>query len=169
MLAVQEIVQRIEKKFPDAIVDRNLEAIDPWIVVAADSLVDLCLHLRDDRGLRFNFLQCISGVDFLTGSEPPHFEVVYHLLSLVYKHRLVVKVRLPRWKNDQPGELPEIPSVASVWATANWHEREVFDLSGVRFVGHPDLRRILCADGWIGHPLRKDYQAPTEFEGISFQ
>jgi NADH-quinone oxidoreductase subunit C len=79
---------------------------------------------------------------------------------------LVVKVILPRWKNDEEGQLPEVPSVADVWRTADWHEREVFDLSGVHFTGHPDLRRILCPEDWVGYPLRKDYEMPLEYHGI---
>ena len=74
---------------------------------------------------------------------------------------------LPRWKDDKPGQLPEVPSVAGIWRTANWHEREVFDLSGVFFVGHPDLTRILMPDDWEGHPLRKDYpigRIPVQFK-----
>jgi NADH-quinone oxidoreductase subunit C len=93
-------------------------------------------------------------------------EVVYHLYSMQHKHSLVLKVILPRWKGDQPGELPEVPSVASLWSTADWHEREVYDLSGVYFTGHPNLRRILCPEDWVGHPLRKDYEMPLEYHGI---
>jgi NADH-quinone oxidoreductase subunit C len=119
-------------------------------------------------------LHCITGVDYFEPDPKkaskndwqPHLEVVYHLSSLVTKTTLVLKVILPRWKNDTPGELPEVPSVAGVWSTADWHEREVFDLSGVRFIGHPDLRRILCPEDWVGHPLRKDYEMPLEYHGI---
>ena len=79
---------------------------------------------------------------------------------------LVLKVMLPRWKNDQPGELPEVPTVSGVWRTADWHEREAYDLCGVQFTGHPNLRRILCPEDWVGHPLRKDYEMPLEYHGI---
>ena len=68
--------------------------------------------------------------------------------------------------DDVEGNLPQVPSVSRIWSTANWHEREVFDLSGVRFMGHPALRRILCPEDWEGHPLRKDYQMPAEYQGI---
>ena len=96
----------------------------------------------------------------------PHLEVVYHLWSVPNKNSLVLKVMLPRWKDDQQGELPEVPSVAGVWSTADWHEREVYDLCGVRFTGHPNPRRILCPEDWVGHPLRKDYEMPLEYHGI---
>jgi NADH-quinone oxidoreductase subunit C len=119
-------------------------------------------------------LNCISAVDYFEKDPKkaaktewePHLELVYHLSSISLKHSLVLKVKLPRWKNDQPGELPEIASVSGVWRTAEWHEREVYDLSGVNFVGHPNLTRILCPEDWEGHPLRKDYELPLEYHGI---
>src|SRR5690606_31618540 len=152
----------------------NFEAIDPWIEVKPEGLVELCRYLRDEPDLRFNMLNCISGVDYLEvdpkkaakNDWQPHIEVVYHLSSLPHKQSLVLKVMVPRWKGDKVGDLPEVPSVAGVWSTANWHEREVFDLTGVRFTGHPDLRRILCPEDWVGHPLRKDYEMPLEYHGI---
>jgi NADH-quinone oxidoreductase subunit C len=93
----------------------------------------------------------------------PHLELLYHLSSFSFPgRRFTLKLNLPLWKDDKPGELPEVPSVAGVWRTADWHEREAFDLLGILFTGHPDLRRILLADDWIGHPLRKDF----EYHGI---
>ncbi len=152
----------------------DLEAIDPWIKVTAEGLPKVARLLRDDPKLQFGMLHCISGVDFLEPDEKkaakvewqPHVEVVYHLSSLVHRHRIVLKVILPRWKDDVEGRLPEVPSVTDIWSTAIWHEREVFDLSGIHFTGHPNLHRILCPEDWIGHPLRKDYQAPAEYHGI---
>ena len=88
----------------------------------------------------------------------PRLEVVYHLSSYTHKHRLTLKVRLPRWQGDVTGELPEIPSVSGVWAIADWHEREAYDMFGIRFAGHPDMRRILMYEEFEGYPLRKDYQ-----------
>ncbi|MCY2994132.1 MAG: NADH-quinone oxidoreductase subunit C [Planctomycetota bacterium] len=78
----------------------------------------------------------------------------------------MLKIKLPRWQDDQPGHPPEVPSVSDIWKTALWHEREVYDLMGVRFQGHPDLRRILCPEDWVGYPLRKDYEMPVEYHGI---
>jgi NADH-quinone oxidoreductase subunit C len=167
-------LDRLKSKFGDKITGENLSAIDPWIEVSPAGLIEVCKYLRDEPDLRFNMLNCVSGVDYFEPDEKkaakvdwkPHTEVVYHLSSLPHKASLVVKVILPRWKDDKPGELPEVPSVSGVWSTADWHEREVYDLSGVFFTGHPDLRRILCPEDWVGHPLRKDYQMPLEYHGI---
>jgi NADH-quinone oxidoreductase subunit C len=168
------IQEKLQARFGSSITGGNLEAIDPWIEVAVESLADVCLYLRDDPELRFNFLHCISGVDYLEKDPKkaakidwqPHVEVMYHLSSMIYRHRIVLKVILPRWKDNVEGRLPEVLSVSRIWRTAEWHEREVFDLVGIRFTGHPDLRRILCPEDWVGHPLRKDYEMPVEYHGI---
>src|SRR5262249_3868205 len=154
---------------------KKLDGIDPFVAVEPAALLDVCRFLRDDPRLRFEILNCISGVDYLEPDPKkapkagfdPHTEAVYHLSSFPHpRRRLVVKVLLPRWKGAKPGELPEVPSVTSLWAGADWHEREVYDLSGVWFTGHPELRRILLAEDWVGHPLRKDYEFPLEYHGI---
>lgn len=174
MMTPSAILERLQRRFGPAISGSNLEAIDPWIEVAPDAIPEVGRYLRDDAELKFNFLHCVSGVDYFEPDPKkaakidwqPHFEVLYHLSSMVHKHRLVVKLILPRWKDGVEGQLPEVPTVSHIWSTADWHEREVYDLSGVRFVGHPDLRRILCPEDWVGHPLRKDYQMPVEYHGI---
>ena len=161
---IQAIQQRLAERFGSAISGGNLQALDPWIEVLGRALSDVCLFLRDEPDLRFNMLHCISGVDYFEPDAKkaaavdwtPHLEVIYHLSSLVHRHRLVLKVMLPRWQGDVEGRIPELPSVSEVWSTADWHEREVFDLSGIFFVGHADLRRILLPEDWVGHPLRKD-------------
>jgi NADH-quinone oxidoreductase subunit C len=167
-------LERLTRQFGDLIRGANLQAIDPWIEVAPEGLIEVCRYLRNEPDLRFDMLNCISGVDYLE-TDPkkaakaefePHVEVVYHLSSIRHKHTLVLKVILPRWQNDVPGEPPEVPSVTGLWRTADWHEREVFDLSGVMFTGHPNLRRILCPEDWVGFPLRKDYEMPLEYHGI---
>ena len=170
----QNLVSRLQEKFGSQILDVQLDAIDPWVEVSAEVLPEVCLSLRDEPDLKFDYLSCISGVDYyepdpkkaakLIGK--PRLEVVYHLWSVTHKSSLVLKVMLPRWKDGQEGSLPEVPSVAHIWRTADWHEREVYDLSGVNFTGHPDLRRILCPEDWEGYPLRRDYQMPLEYHGI---
>lgn len=171
---IRAVLERLQQQFGAEIVGSDLEAVDPWVEVSADALPVVCRYLRDEPDLRFNMLHCISGVDYLEPDPKkvakvdwePHCELLYHLSSLIHKHRLVLEVSLPRWKDGIEGRLPEVPSVSHVWSTANWHEREVFDLSGIRFTGHPNLERILCPEDWQGHPLRKDYQMPTEYHGI---
>jgi len=169
-----DFLDRLKKQFPDRITGANLEALDPWIEVSPAGLIDLCHYLRDEPDLRFDMLNCITVVDYFEPDPKkaakvtwkPHLELVYHIWSVPHRVSLVLKVMLPRWKNDVPGELPEVPTVSGVWSTADWHERETYDLSGVRFVGHPNLRRILCPEDWVGHPLRKDYEMPLEYHGI---
>ena len=169
-----EIVTALKDQFGAKIRSEKLDAIDPYVVVEPQDLVQICRFLRDEPKLRMELLNCISGVDYLepdakkapkAGFEP-HMEVVYHFQSFTHRHRLVVKIILPRWKDNKAGELPEVPSLTSLWATADWHEREVYDLSGVWFAGHPNLRRILTSEDWVGHPLRKDYEFPLEYHGI---
>ncbi len=170
----KDLLARLKDRFGDGISGANSEVLDPWIEVRPESLVEVCTFLRDDPDLSFGMLNCISAVDYFEPDEKkaaktpwdPHLEVVYHLSSIQQKHTLVLKVHLPRWKDDVAGQLPEIPSVSSVWRGADWHEREVFDLSGVDFTGHPNLRRILCPEDWVGFPLRKDYEMPLEYHGI---
>lgn len=171
---VASLHETLKAKFADGIIGANLETTDPWIEVSADALVDVCRYLKDDPDQQFDMCNCITVIDYLQ-TDPkklkkttwePHLQIVYHLSSIARKQRVVIKVMTSRWKDDKEGELPEIPSVSGIWKTAIWHERETFDLSGVRFVGHPDLRRILCPEDWVGHPLRKDYEMPLEYHGI---
>jgi NADH-quinone oxidoreductase subunit C len=173
-MTAADIIAALEAKFGPKIASKNAAALDPFVVVAAADIVEVCRFLRDDPALKFDILSCLSGVDYLepdpkkvakAGFEP-HTEVVYHLQSFTHRHRFVVKLVLPRWKDGKAGDLPEVPSVSSIWPAADWHEREVYDLSGVWFAGHPDLRRILLSEDWVGHPLRKDYEFPLEYHGI---
>jgi NADH-quinone oxidoreductase subunit C len=171
---VQEIYARLQESFESSLLSHDFEALDPWIEIGVDGLLDVCRYLRDDDELAFNMLHCVTAVDYFEPDAKkaaqvdwqPHLQLIYHLSSMTHRHRLVLKVRLPRWKDDHPGLLPEVPSLCGLWSTAEWHEREVFDLMGVSFVGHPDPRRILCPEDWEGHPLRKDYQMPAEYHGI---
>ena len=167
-------VDQLKQKFGDKIAGANLDGIDPWIEVTPEGIVEVCRHLRDEPSLAFDYLSSVTAVDYFQPDEKkaakvdwePHLEVVYHLFSMQHKHSLVLKVFVPRWQEDEPGRLPEVPSVSSIWSTADWHEREVYDLLGVYFTDHPNLRRILCPEDWVGHPLRKDYEMPLEYHGI---
>jgi NADH-quinone oxidoreductase subunit C len=168
------LVEQLTQRFGEKIAGANLDNVDPWIEVTPSGIVDVCTYLKNEPSLSFDYLNSVTAVDYFEADEKkaakvdwqPHLEVVYHLFSMKHKHSLVLKVMLPRWKDYQPGALPEIPSVAGIWRTADWHERECYDLLGVRFDGHPNLRRILCPEDWAGHPLRKDYEMPLEYHGI---
>ena len=167
-------LEQLESAVPGGVAGSRLDAIDPWVEVAVVRLVEVCRWLKTSSPVKFDSVQCITAVDWFEPdakkaakvSWQPHLELVYHLWSTKARCSLVLKVKLPRWQDDVPGRLPEAPSVAGVWRGADWHEREVYDLSGVRFTGHPDLRRILCPEDWEGHPLRKDYEMPLEYHGI---
>lgn len=169
-----DIAASLQQEFAGQIKAVKLDAIDPFVVVEPADLLSVCRFLRDDPRLRFELLVDITGVDYLepdpkkapkAGFEP-HIEIVYHFQSFTHRHRFTLKTILPRWKNDTPGELPEVPSISGLWRTADWHEREVFDLCGIWFTDHPDLSRILLSEDWVGHPLRKDYEFPLEYHGI---
>ncbi len=169
-----EIIAALEEKFGPKIKDKKPDVIDPFVVVEPAELVEVCRFLRDDPRLQFDMLNCITGVDYFEADKAkapkagfePHLEVVYHFSSFVKRHRFVLKVILPRWKEGKEGQLPEVPSLNGLWRAADWHERETYDLVGVWFIGHPDLRRILTSEDWEGHPLRKDYVFPLEYHGI---
>ncbi len=174
-MKIDEIHSLLVDRFgATAITKLHTAAKDPWIEVAPASIVAVSRFLKDDSRLRFDHLNDLCGVDYLEpdpkkaakfGHEP-HLEVVYHLQSYELRHTLVVKVPLPRWEKGEVGRIPECPSVTDVWDIADWHEREAYDLVGIRFTGHPNLRRILCPEDWEGHALRKDYDFPLEYHGI---
>ncbi len=151
----KDIFELLKKEIGDQALELvEKEYHDPFIVVRANSIVETCLVLRDDPNTLFDYLVNLSGVD-----DKDKFVVVYHLYSLKHRHRIVLKVYLDR-------ENPHIPTVERVWRSANWHEREAYDMFGIVFDGHSDLRRILCPYDWEGHPLRKDYKTPDYYKGI---
>ncbi len=127
---------------------------DVCLTLGVERLREAAAVLKEAPEAAFDFLACLTAVD--RWPSEPRFEIVYHLRSLSAGHRLVVKVRLP-------GDFPAAPSVTDLWAAADWFEREAFDLLGITFTGHPDLRRLLLPPDWEGHPLRKDY--PLEGTG----
>lgn len=146
------ISTKLKEKFPESTLEIAEFRGELTIVVKKEDMVPLCTFLRDDPDLCFNFLSDLCGVDYL--GRKPRFDVVYHLYSLDKNHRLRLKVKV------EEGE--SVPSVTYVWNTANWHEREVFDLFGITFDGHPDLSRILLPEDWEGYPLRKDFPLTRE-------
>ena len=139
---------RLTERFEDAVQAATEAHGEVTLMVSREQIVAVCRQLKDDPDLRYDLLMDVAGVDYL-GREP-RFEVVYHLYSVPHNRRLRLKVRVPE------SELI-VPSVTSVWSTANWHEREAFDMLGIHFAEHPDLRRIYMPDDYPGHPLRKDF------------
>jgi NADH-quinone oxidoreductase subunit C len=145
--ALQIIREQIAR---DAVVEAYINENDrhlPTITITSGYWLQVAQLLKDHEEFQLNYLRNVSGVDLET-----HQEVVYHLLSLTHTQDYCIHVRTNR-------DEPSIPSVTPIWSTANWNEREIYDLLGVQFPGHPDMRRIMMPDDWVGHPLRKDYEA----------
>ena len=148
-----EILAELQRRFGDAIVETHEHHGDATAVVARDAILTVLAHCRDDVALAFDVLMDLTAVDYLRypgREDEPRFEVVYHLYSIAHNHRLRLKVRLD--EDDAT-----VPSAVALWPIANWLEREVWDMFGVRFDGHPDPRRLLMYEEFVGHPLRKDY------------
>ena len=144
-----DYIDSINSQYRDIIIDSHSFREEQTITVRKSSIIDLLKFIRDDPKLDFNFLMDLTAVDYLNRKDD-RFEVVYHLYSLKHNGRLRVKV--PVNEDDC-----RIDSVSALWKTANWYEREVWDLYGIKFNGHPDMRRILLYEEFKGHPLRKDY------------
>jgi len=155
----KEIYSRLEKQFPGKVSDFKGEVPEPYLTVAPQAIVEVCRFLRDDSSLKFKVLSDLTAVDW---PKEEKIQVVYHLYSYEYKQQIVLKVDLPR-------DNPKILTSEGVWKVANWFEREVYDLLGVIFEGHSDLRRIMLPEDWVGHPLRKDYVEQEEYDGMSTQ
>ena len=154
-MTAQEIHDRIQEKFPGTILEFNDTVLQPFIKLTADKFDNVCQYLRDDADLDFDYLMSLSGIDY--GED---LGIVYHLTSLTHRHKIVLKVAVSRDK-------AEIPTVSDLWRTADWHEREAYDLIGIKFTNHPDMVRILLPEDWEGHPLRKDYVTPEVYNGIT--
>jgi NADH-quinone oxidoreductase subunit C len=152
----EDIHHRLQERFGERILACNSAAVDPYIRVAAPAIHEVGAYVRQEPDLQFDLLMCLSGVDY--GPEK-HLEVVYNLFSTVNRHKITLKVEVPR-------QGATLPTVCDLWRTAEWHEREAYDLYGVRFEQHPDLRRILLPDDWQGYPLLKDYQVQEFYQGI---
>lgn len=150
----QPFLDQLLKKIKEAIGEDVIESAFinrpnnhlPTLIATSTHWLELARFLKEEELLSFDYLRNLSGVDY-----EEHMEVVYHLYSFPHQHELCVRVKTDR-------EQPSVPSTTSIWAGANWNEREVFDLLGIDFPGHPNLKRIMMPDDWVGHPLRKDYE-----------
>ena len=140
-----EIIQAVKSRFGEAIKASEVKGVEARMDIDRGKSYEVLLALK---GMGLDYLNCISSVDRIASGE---LEAVYNLSSLNEPAKAMVRVRVPR-------EDPVIRSVVPIWNAADWHEREAYDLMGIRFDGHPDLRRILTSEDWVGHPLRKDYQ-----------
>ena len=127
----------------------------PFLIIKAEKINAVCLFLRDEESMQFDSLSCLSGVDF----DKDNLASVYHLYSFEHNHKLTLKVIVPKSN-------PVVPTVSDIWATADWHERESYDMVGIIYENHPDFRRILCPDDWEGYPLRKDYKVQEFYKGM---
>ncbi|MCX6148917.1 MAG: NADH-quinone oxidoreductase subunit C [Ignavibacteriales bacterium] len=171
MKTPEEIYTIIKEKFQDKVIEFKNVQFEPHIIVDPKSIKEIGLFLRDEAELDFDSMMCLSGVDDANGEKKTDedgsttiiggtLSVYYHLHSILKNHKVTLKVSTPR-------EEPEVESVESVWRTADWHEREAFDMFGIKFLNHPDLRRILIPDDWeAGYPLRKDYKNPEFYQGM---
>jgi NADH-quinone oxidoreductase subunit C len=148
---IDELVNQLKGEFGEnTILDGYINQPNdhlPTLIISRENWLAVLTFLCEDSHLQFNYLQNASAIDYET-----HLEVVFHLHSLERRERIAVKVKL------DPAEA-ELSSAANLFAAANWNEREMYDLMGIHFTGHPDLKRILLPDDWVGHPLRKDYEA----------
>jgi len=162
-MSIEEIKLLLTNKFGEQVVaGQETTGLQPALLIDPDHIAQVCLELRDNPGTYFDFMSNLSGVDY--GVDAGRFGVVYHLASIPYQTQLTLKISR---EHDRNGDsLPHFPSVTSVYATADWHEREAYDMLGIYFEGHPDMRRLLMPDDWEGYPLRKDYKNAEYYKGI---
>jgi len=153
-----ELFNLLRTKFGEGAVLEHVEGVgDPFIVVTPQYLYEVASFLKHDPACRFDFCSNVTGIDWPDRQE---IESVLHLYSYTHQHMAVIKAKLPRAN-------PRVASVAALWPAADWHEREQYDMLGIIYVGHPNLRRILLAEDWEGFPLRKDFNSPEEIHGVS--
>lgn len=149
-----ELLNIIEAEFGDFILESSDQGFDPYIVVEPDALRDVSFFLRDDERMKFDFLRTSLGIDKID-----LIESLFVVYSYELKHQLIVKVELNHKK-------PEVDTVSDIWKAANWYERESYDLLGINYKDHPDLRRLMMPHDWVGHPLLKDYKSPKKYHDM---
>ncbi|MEX2336204.1 MAG: NADH-quinone oxidoreductase subunit C [Fulvivirga sp.] len=160
-MEIDQLVSQLKEKFGDQIMHQLDDVSTPTaIVIDRNDLHQVCQELYTNENTFFDMLSCITGID--NGPEAGTMEVVYNLYSIPFEQSLMIKVVLDR-------EAPVVSSLCDIWKTADWHEREAFDMFGIQFIGHPDLRRILLPADWEGYPLRKDYQHQEYYRGIKVE
>ncbi len=159
MLTFDQLHTFVKQHASNGEVVRDEEAVPKALIVHPADVVRVCAALNNDPSTYFDMLSCLTGID--NGPDAGTMEVIYNLYSIPFNHHLMIKTEIPR-------ENPEIGSVTSIWRTADWHEREAYDLLGIRFLNHPDLRRILMPADWEGYPLKKDYRNVEYYRGIRF-
>ncbi|TWR27057.1 NADH-quinone oxidoreductase subunit D [Mucilaginibacter achroorhodeus] len=165
-MSFDDIKDLLTAKFGnEVIVGEERTGLQPALLIQPNRIADVCLELRDNPKTYFDLLNCLSGVDY--GVAANRFGVVYQLTSIPYNLHINLKVSVENDRNEY--QLPTFPTLSHVYATADWHEREAYDLVGIFFEGHPDLRRILLPDDWEGYPLRKDYVATEYYKGIPIE
>lgn len=166
MKLFSELISMIAENLGEEVVVNTDEAApQPFFEVYAADVAMVCRFLFENPALYFDYLACITGID--NGPEKGTLEVIYHLNSIPFGHQVVLKTTIER--EPEQGGLPVVPTVSDIWRTADWHEREIFDLLGIHFEGHPDMRRILLPADWEGYPLRKDYKEQEYYHGIRVQ
>ncbi len=156
---VSIIEERLRKGYSDRLIEVYTFRGDLNVVLKPEDIPEVCRYLKTDPDMKFNFLSCITACDYLDQREI-RFEVVYLLFSIPDHHRIILKTRV--------NENEEIPTLTSLWSTADWHEREIYDMFGITFTGHPNLKRILMDDDWVGHPQRKDFPLTYEVPHFTY-
>lgn len=154
-MTFDQVFSELQKKFSSAILEKEDTKPDPAIKIEGAKIREIMAYLRDE--LQFETLGCLSGVDY---PNIPALCVVYHAQSYTHKMIVCLKAYLPRTAEAA------VPTISDIFKAANWLERETYDLVGIHFTGHPDHRRILCPEDWVGHPLQKDYKTPDYYNGM---
>jgi NADH-quinone oxidoreductase subunit C len=153
-LTFKQVYEKIKEKFPEGVSSIVECPGDAYCVVKAEALLAIAAHLKSDSELQFDLLACVCGTD-----DRKNLWSVYHFYSTPKNQKAVLKVQLDRSN-------PSVPSLVPLYKAADWHERETYDMYGIRYEDHPDLRRILLPEDWPGHPMLKDYEFPDEYQGI---
>lgn len=170
MKSIEEIHSILSAEFGENIVSVNLENVDPYIEVKSEAIDAICSYVRNNEQMRYDYLICLSGVDDANGTKGKDEEgnltlsggtlsIYYHICRLSDDSKFVIKTSVQR-------DNPQIKTVSNIWRGADWHEREAYDMYGIIFENHPDLRRILMPYDWEGYPLRKDYKNPEFYQGM---